>query len=69
MTTAEELIDELLEFKRMPAAQRAKMARSRKKPKTGQQKMVLKSRRKAAKKPASKTKAKRYRQKTKAFRH
>ncbi len=68
MISAHQLIDELIEFKKMPAAQRAKMARARKKPKSGARKASLKKARIKAKKPGAKAKAKKYRRKTKAFR-
>ena len=67
--TAEELIDDLLEYRRMPAGQKARMKRSRKKPKSGAHRVGLKKRRKVAKKPGAKRKAARYRKKMKSRGH
>ncbi len=69
MTKAEELIDELLEYKKMPASQKAKMLRARKKPKSGARKSQLRVQRKKAKKPGAKRKAARYRKKMKSRGH
>jgi len=72
MSEAEKLIDALLEaeddldeYKRMSASQKAKMLRARKRPKSGKHKTQLRVRRKKAKRPSAKRKAARYRAKMK----
>jgi hypothetical protein len=69
MMTAEELIDLLVEYRKMPAAQRMAMMRARKKPKVGKHAQSLRKRRKAAKKPMARMKVKRYRRRMKASGH
>ena len=57
--------DDVDEYKRMPAAQRAKMMRARKRPKSGAKATKLRMRRKKAKKPGAKRKRARYAKKMK----